>query len=317
MRFQAEVGIGFVAQHVGAEPREELRHPFGVEHLAGGRAVAIDDMRAALHADADGAARFGRRPLGFVELAVEAEMDVQRVAAGEAVEEMLAVGLDAGAAAPVERRRAVEKAPLRRRDGQNLALQHRDLVARLAMDRMAFGHAAVSRTKRRGLSKARGLNRPRDAAGAAQPARTDVTKRCDSLRRRSAWRARSVAADMTLLAAPPVVTAPSVTLSSFARDLGRGAGGSVCTLDHGAGRVALYVAGEDDLGGHPRHLADRVTDLPDGIDRAAGGALDALDLAADVVGRAGGLVGEALDLRGDDGETAPGLAGPAPPRSSR
>ena len=135
------VRIRIVAQHVGAEPAEELGDGVRVENVASGRPVAIDDMRGALHPDANRAARLGRRPLRLMEFPIEPEMDVQRVATGKAIEEMLAASFDRHAASPVEPRRAFQETPLRRRDRQYLAPEHRDLVARLAMDRMAFGHA--------------------------------------------------------------------------------------------------------------------------------------------------------------------------------
>ena len=95
------------------------------------------------------------RPLAEAEHAEEAEVHVQHVLAGEAIEEVLAVRLDALEPLTVDQRCPGGEATLRRGDVEAPAGQHPALIERDPMDRVTFGHGWC-----RAQTRASGAGRP-------------------------------------------------------------------------------------------------------------------------------------------------------------
>jgi hypothetical protein len=89
-------------------------------------------MRLAHHAYTHRSLGFRRRvPLSF-EYAEQAQVDVKRVIS-EAIEQMFAVGFNAGASSSIKFARTFQKAPLRRGHIKAVSNQHRPLINRGAM----------------------------------------------------------------------------------------------------------------------------------------------------------------------------------------
>jgi hypothetical protein len=87
------VHVGVVAQRVGAQPRGQRRHLVRSQHLAGGGPAQVEPVPIALHAHPDLADRRRRGRLTVGEPAVQSEVDVQRTAVVEVVQQVLPVRL--------------------------------------------------------------------------------------------------------------------------------------------------------------------------------------------------------------------------------
>jgi hypothetical protein len=132
--------VGVPAQRVRPEPGDDTGALLGPEDLAGRRAGQVVTLGCTDEADPHLAVCLGPGRDEGPELAVQPEMDVQEPLGLEAVEEVLAPRFDAPQLVPVEQRSPFAEPALGRAHSNRLTDEGLRLIARDAMDGVAFGH---------------------------------------------------------------------------------------------------------------------------------------------------------------------------------
>ena len=136
------LGVGVLADWVGADALRKRRHLVGREHFARGGPAQVGVGRLAHEPQPHLADRLGRGALGETPLAVQPEVDMKCPVVIEVDEQVLAECIGLADGRSVKEGRAVGEAPLRAGHLEGLALECPADAASLAVDDVTFGHGS-------------------------------------------------------------------------------------------------------------------------------------------------------------------------------